>query len=180
MRREPSGRAENPARDEEDARLIEAEEHGQLLAVYYPIILVRLRVRQLPQPEAEEVRQRVIERLLTELRAAKRYDVPFRVVVHQRTTWELLDYFKEQKRRTAELSDDQVEQEVAAPFARIEDDMDFTRLVADLPPRERQVVELRWGRGLEVSTIAELVGINANAVHQALHRAHRKLRQKIG
>ena len=46
----------------------------------------------------------------------------------------------------------------------------------DLPPREREVVDLRWRQGLEPKDIAETLGIEPNAVHQALHRALEKLR----
>src|SRR5947208_2443064 len=97
---------EHAQRDEEDARLLAAGDHTTLLAAYYPTILLRLRVRRLPLPEAEEVRQRVVERLLHELRGGKTYQVPYRVVVHQRTTWKLLDYYAEQKREESQLPDD--------------------------------------------------------------------------
>jgi hypothetical protein len=96
------------ARDEEDARLLEAGDHAALLAAYYPTILLRLRTRRLPIDEAEEVRQRVVEHLLRELRSGKRFDIPFRVVVHQRTTWTLLDYFKERQRQPGELVDERL------------------------------------------------------------------------
>ena len=65
-------------------------------------------------------------------------------------------------------------------FERIESNLDFDRLLADLPGRERQVAALRWQHGLEVPQIAEILGIETNAVHQALFRAHRKLSEKLG
>jgi RNA polymerase sigma factor (sigma-70 family) len=120
----------------------------------------------------------VVEHLLRELRSGKKLTVPFRVIVHQRTTWTLLDYFKEQRRRPTELADDQ-----AADLPALEDvevNLDFELLVKDLPPRERQAVVLRWQHGLDVPQIAETLGIKANAVHQALFRAHEKLRESLG
>jgi hypothetical protein len=69
------------ARDAEDIRLLEAHDHAKLLATYYPVIVERCRLR-LPDPDAYEVAHRVIERLLRELAAGRRYAVPFRVVVH--------------------------------------------------------------------------------------------------
>jgi len=133
----------------------------------------------LPLDEADEVRQRVVEHLLRELGSGKAFTVPFRVVVHQRTTWELLDYYAEQKGRHAELSEEQ-EDPSTDDLDRVESDLDFDFLLADLPARERQVVELRWRQGLEVPQVAVMLGIEANAVHQALFRAHRKLGERIG
>ncbi len=173
-------RAGDAARDEEDVRLLEAGDFARLLAVYYPIILLRLRIR-LSIEEAEEVRQRVVAHLLGELRAGKVYEAPFRVVVHQRTTWKLLDYFEERKRKQneVELPEDELEQ-ARDEYRRVEADIDFGRLVTELPARERQVIEMRWRQGLDVPAIAELLGIEANAVHQALHRAHGRLRKSFG
>jgi RNA polymerase sigma factor (sigma-70 family) len=179
MGQEESALDERAARDDEDARLLAAGDHAALLAAYYPAILIRLRIRRLPLAEAEEVRQRVVEHLLREVRGGKTFNVPFRVVVHQRTTWELLDYYAEQKRREAELSEEQ-QDESGDEFERAESDVDFNRLLDDLPARERQAAALRWQQGLEVPQIAEILGIEPNAVHQALFRAHRKLRRSLG
>jgi RNA polymerase sigma-70 factor (ECF subfamily) len=170
---------EDAARDDEDARLLAAGEYGELFAAYYPIILQRLRVRRLPQDEAEEVRQRVVEHLLAELRAGKRYDVPFRRVLHQRTTWKLYDYYRERRRLPGELPEN-LDSEARDTIQDVESDIEFDRLMAGLPPREKQVIELRWRQGLDVPDVAQALGIDANAVHQALHRAHAKLRKAHG
>jgi hypothetical protein len=75
------------ARDAEDKRLLEAGEYERLLENYVYLVrewtLVRLRDRE----AADEVSQRVFLRLLRELRAGKRYVVPFRVVV-----WKVVDF----------------------------------------------------------------------------------------
>lgn len=177
MAEEPTLAPDRTARDDEDARLLEAGDHAALLAAYYPTILLRLRTRRLPLDEAEEVRQRVVEHLLRELRSGKKFQVPFRVIVHQRTTWTLLDYYKERQQQPGELVD---EQAVDSPAReRVEANLDFERLIEDLPPRERQAVVLRWQHGLDVPEIGEVLGMKANAVHQALFRAHEKLRKSL-
>src|SRR6266568_3941277 len=107
MGEEPAPVPDRTARDGEDARLVEAGDHAALLAAYYPTILLRLRTRRLPFDEAEEVRQRVVEHLLRELRGGKKFTVPFRVIVHQRTTWTLLDYYKERQHQPGEFIDEQ-------------------------------------------------------------------------
>ena len=58
------------ARDAEDSRLLEANEHARLLATYYPVVVERCRVR-LRDPDAYEVAHRVVERLLRELTAGE-------------------------------------------------------------------------------------------------------------
>lgn len=178
------GHGESPAsertgRDKEDAGLLARGDHAALLAAYYPTILLRLRVRRLPLDEADEIRQRVVERLLRELKSGKSFAVPFRVIVHQRTTWELLDHYARRKRHDAELLE-APEDLSTTDLDRTESDLDFDRLLAELPSRERQVVALRWREGLDVPQIAELLGIEANAVHQALFRAHRRLKEGLG
>jgi RNA polymerase sigma factor (sigma-70 family) len=166
------------ARDEEDARLLAAGDHASLLAAYFPTILLRLRTRRLPLEEAEEVRQRVVEYLLRDLKAGKSFDVPFRVVVHQRTTWMLLDYYRQQQRHPDELPAEHAADSNA--LEQVEGSVDFARLVDDLPSREREAVTLRWERGLDVPEIAKILGVKPNAVHQALFRAHEKLRAHLG
>jgi RNA polymerase sigma factor (sigma-70 family) len=175
MEEESAPAPDRSARDEEDARLLEAGDHAALLAAYYPTILLRLRTRRLPIDEAEELRQRVVEHLLRELRSGKKFDIPFRVVVHQRTTWTLLDYYKERQRQPGELVDERLVG--SNSLERVEASLDFDRLIEELSPRERQVVVLRWQHGLDVPEIGEALGMKANAVHQALFRAHAKLRK---
>jgi len=48
-----------------------------------------------------------------------------------------------------------------------------------LGPRDREVLERRWIREESVSEIAEALGLNDNAAHQALHRALRHLRARL-
>src|ERR1700751_793572 len=75
------------ARDAEDRRLLDAGEYERLLENYVYLVrgwtLGRLRDRA----AADEVSQRVFLRLLRDLRAGKRYLVPFRVVV-----WKVVDF----------------------------------------------------------------------------------------
>src|SRR3990170_5273969 len=80
------------ARDAEDSRLLDANDHTTLLATYYPVILERCRVR-LRDPDAWEVAHAVVDRLLRELSRGKRYPVPFRVVVHKVIDWKIKEHF---------------------------------------------------------------------------------------
>jgi RNA polymerase sigma factor (sigma-70 family) len=71
--------------------------------------------------------------------------------------------------------------DAAAPdaYADWESDYDLAALFADLPRRQRQVLDLRYRLGLNPVEIGEELGIQANAVHQALHNGHSKLREKL-
>jgi RNA polymerase sigma-70 factor (ECF subfamily) len=51
--------------------------------------------------------------------------------------------------------------------------------VAQLPERDRELVALRYGADLTAKQIAELLGLQTNAVEVALHRLHRKLRAEL-
>lgn len=55
-----------------------------------------------------------------------------------------------------------------------------TTLFADLPEGSRRVLELRYREGLEIDEIAERLDMTRNAVDQALHRGHSRLRERIG
>ena len=61
-----------------------------------------------------------------------------------------------------------------------EDDEALADLFAELPEGSRRVLELRYREGLEIDEIAERLGMTRNAVDQALHRGHSKLRERIG
>lgn len=65
--------------------------------------------------------------------------------------------------------------------ALLEDERRRTLLSAieKLPPRDREVLERRWLAEESIPEIAAALGINDNAVHQALHRALRKLRTRL-
>jgi RNA polymerase sigma factor (sigma-70 family) len=161
------------ARDAEDSRLLEEGDHATLLATYYQVVVERLRLR-LPDPDAYEVAHNVMLRLLTELTRGKRYPVPFRVVVHKVTDWTLKEF---QMGRRDELPLEGWDPESGEnPFEAVEQRYDLERLFAELPEREREVLRLRYIEGLEISEIAARLVMTRNAVDQALHRGHGKLR----
>ena len=65
-------------------------------------------------------------------------------------------------------------------YAEWEEGHDLGALFADLPERQREVLELRYLRGLSPEQIASELGIKRNAVDQALHNGHRKLEETLG
>ncbi len=166
------------ARDAEDNRLLEAKEHTQLLENYVYLVQewVSLRVRD--RAAAEEVVQRVFLRLASELAAGKTYRVPFRVVVWSIVNWTSRGYEWTPK-EAATLPDDW--EEIAPDqFEAWEGEQDFATLIADLPDRDREVLDLLHREGLSPAQAAERLGIERNAVDQAAYRGHRRVAELLG
>ena len=164
------------ARDVEDQRLLEAGDHKLLLAGYFAPVRDRCFFRLGTREAGDEAAQRVFVRLLGELRRGKKYPVPFRVVVWMVTEYTLRGSYL--GRQEADLPEDW---DAAGPdaFSDWETDHDLAALFSDLPRRQRQVLDLRYRLGLTPAEIAEELGIEANAVHQALHNGHAKLRENL-
>lgn len=165
------------ARDAEDGRLLEAGEHKLLLAGYFHPVRERCFLRLRDRDAADEVAQAVFVRLLAELQKGKQYPVPFRVVVWMVVEWTIRGFYPAAK-QDGFLPEDW-DPEAPDAYAEWEDDHDLGLLFADLPSRQREVLELRWRRGLDLRDIAEELGIERNAVDQALHNGHRKLAGKL-
>jgi RNA polymerase sigma factor (sigma-70 family) len=65
-------------------------------------------------------------------------------------------------------------------FAEWEADHDLGLLFADLPPRQREVLQAFYREGLDAQQTAKKLGIEPNAVYQALHNGHKKLAERLG
>jgi RNA polymerase sigma factor (sigma-70 family) len=166
------------ARDAEDKRLLEAGDHGQLLANYYGPVVERCYLRTRSEDAANEVAHSVFERLLRELRRGRQYPVPFRVVVWMVTEWTLRGHYDPPK-RDAELPENW-EAEAPDEFRDWEQRHDLGRLFARLPPRQRQVLELRYLEELTPAQISDRLDMNRNAVDQALYNGHKQVAELLG
>jgi RNA polymerase sigma factor (sigma-70 family) len=164
------------ARDAEDQRLLEEGDYKLLLAGYFTPVRDRCFFRLGTREAGDEAAQRVFLRLLGELRKGKTYPAPFRVVVWMVTEWTLRGFYH--GRQEAELPE---EWDAAGPdaFDEWENDHDLAALFADLPERQRQVLDLRYRLGLTPAEIASQLGIEPNAVYQALHNGHTKLKERL-
>ncbi|MBA2476398.1 MAG: sigma-70 family RNA polymerase sigma factor [Actinobacteria bacterium] len=166
------------ARDAEDRRLLEAGEHKLLLAAYFHPVRERCFLRLRDRAAGDEAAQRVLLRLLEELRRGKVYRVPYRVVVWMVCEWTLGGFWPGAKHEGT--LPEEWDATASDAFAEWEDDHDLGVLLAGLPPRQREVLDLRYREGLGPEQIAERLGITRNAVDQALHNGHRKLREALG
>jgi RNA polymerase sigma factor (sigma-70 family) len=163
------------ARDAEDKRLLEAADYARLVESYYGVIVKRCQARTKSDGDAFDVAADVVIRLLSELKAGKRYGVPFRVVVHKVIGWKLAEHFAGRS-HDAELGDDPTDD---GTFESADEQQDLMTLLEGLPQREREVAGLRIVAGLEPAAIAAKLGISRNNVDQAWHRAKRKLRERL-
>jgi RNA polymerase sigma factor (sigma-70 family) len=163
------------ARDAEDKRLLDAEEYARLVESYYGVIVKRCQARIHDDGAALDTAADVVLRLLGELKRGKRYNAPFRVVVHNVIGWKIAEHFGE-RLKEVELPDD-VAAEGADPVAA--EQFDLPALLRDLPAREKEVASLRLVGGLGPPQIAERLGITRNNVDQAWHRARQKLRERL-
>jgi RNA polymerase sigma factor (sigma-70 family) len=165
------------ARDAEDNRLLAKGDHKLLVAAYFHQVRERCFLRLRDPDAGDDVAQAVFVRLLTELRSGKTYPVPFRVVVWNVTEWTLRGFYPAAKQDST-LPDDW-DPEAPDAYTDWESDQDLTALIADLPPAQREVLDLRYRERLSHEQIAERLGKTRNAVDQALHNGHRKVAEKL-
>jgi RNA polymerase sigma factor (sigma-70 family) len=163
------------ARDAEDALYLEAGDHARLIAAYYDVVLQRCLAR-VPGPSGWDVAHAAIARLLGELQRGRRYPVPYRVVVHQVVTWTIKEHWQGLP-TDRPLPENWDQLTIEHGFSLFEQDFDLERLFGQLPVAQRAVCELRYRDGLEIDEIAQQLGKTRNAVDQALHNAHKKLKE---
>jgi RNA polymerase sigma factor (sigma-70 family) len=162
--------------DAADARMLAAGEHAFLLAKYEPVIIGRCIAKLRGHADADDVAQDVKLRLWRGLVAGKEYAVPFRVVVHQVIGWTIGDYF-EGRPTDVPLPDGWDAGDPSDPHGELLDRDAVTSMLDGLEGRTREVMELRYLELLDPDQIAERLGMKRNAIDQALHRGHHKLRE---
>jgi RNA polymerase sigma factor (sigma-70 family) len=163
-------------RNRADARLLEQGDHAALLATYYDVILARCLARLRNRDDAYEVAHRVILRLAGELRRGSTYAVPFGVVVHKVINWKVVESFAEES--SGPLPERWDRGELDSAISEFEGAHDLEQLISDIAPGPtRDVMRLTYLGGLEPDEIATKLGMERNAVYQALHRGHKKIRE---
>jgi RNA polymerase sigma factor (sigma-70 family) len=93
----------------------------------------------------------------------------------------LIDHLRADRSRCTELIDDGGLETIAAPADRhsLGLDPDLERALAELNPRERELIALRFGGDLTGPEIAELTGLTSANVKQILSRSLRRMRASL-
>jgi RNA polymerase sigma-70 factor (ECF subfamily) len=134
--------------------------------------------------EAEDVTQDAMLTALTSLgRFSPRAGTPFAAWL---TTIAVNTARRRFRRRRPELTATGELPDVASADPELGDDIDLVRkraallqALAELEPREREIVSLRYGADLNASEIAARVGMEAANVRKILERARVRLGQRI-
>jgi len=166
------------AGDGDDQKLLACGDHARLLAKYEPIILGRCVAELRGSLDAEDVAQDVKLRLWRELSKGKSYAVPFRVVVHKVIGWTLRDHWAGRPTHVA-LPENWDPADSKDGVEELLDRDAVSSMLEGLEGRTHEVMVLRYLDRLEIDQIAERLGIDRNAVDQALHRGHAKLRETL-
>jgi RNA polymerase sigma-70 factor (ECF subfamily) len=102
----------------------------------------------------------------------------YRIAIHASLSW-IRDHRREQ---ATELAEDALVADAVAPGA-IDRDRDSVRLrnaVAELPPKQRLVLELRVFDDLSFKEVAELADCSENTAKVNFHYAVKRLREILG
>jgi RNA polymerase sigma factor (sigma-70 family) len=167
------------ARDAEDQRLFEAGEYSALVESYYGVIIRRCQAK-VRFGDPIDAAHEVVVRLLSELKRGRRYRVPFRVVVHQVTTWKIKEHFARGDVTEAELEDwmREASTEGTRSIEELMADQGFEQMLSGLTELEQEVVRLHYQDDIDLGEIAVRLGKKPNAVHQIHFRALAKLRKE--
>lgn len=148
---------------------------------YFPRIYTYIRYRVGSDAEADDLTAHVFERALTRINAFDPQRAPFgawlfgiarnAVGNHRRGLWRFLTLDALRQRPTSSAEDASIERE--------EQDR-LLGAVAHLSDRERDLIALKYGAGLNNREIAQITALGESNVGVILHRAISRLRQSLG
>lgn len=166
----------NHERDARDRRWWDEGDLTRLIHEYWDYAYTRAALRTRDRALAEDVRQAAFLRLMHEHRMGRRYSVPVRVVIVKLCDWTAKELLGAPHGFPLPDGWDPAASDGAL------DEVEFRLAVEGtlhvLAPREAEVVRLRWLEDREIEEIADRLGMARNAVDQALHRAHAKMRDE--
>ncbi len=169
----------------EEMRLVKACVKGYHQAQRRMFELYRSRVLSLmirmtgDREEAEDLLQDAFMRVLSRI-GDFRGDSALGTWIHRVAVNEALQKLR-RKRRRKRIFDDAVE-EISKPVTHTEDPsrrMDVRSAIEDLPPRMREMVELRYYDGLTYEEIADELGMSKGTAGSKLHKARERLRSHL-
>lgn len=129
--------------------------------------------------EAEDLLQEVLIAMHTRRHT---YDMsqPLTPWVYGIARYKLLDYLRRTKTSATQVPIEQAEEVVAhSEHAAVESSHDLNRLMSQISPKTRRIIELVKLKGLSVSETATRCGVSESAVKIAVHRGLKALALRI-
>jgi len=131
------------------------------------------------ESDAQDACSQTFERLIKEWQRGKQYTAPIAVVVHTVARWESRDVANRRHTHFDRMApmEDLARFQAPDAFAELEAVDWMESIFCQLPPRDRQVMELRYLEEMPPAHIAEYLGIEPNAEYQAHNRALKAIRR---
>ena len=169
----------NRMQDARDRADLAAGRHDQLFARYLEAIQGAVRsVNLWNEADRHDAVQDACERLLKEWQRGKTYRAPIRIIILSVSMYVARGVKQKAAIHAGRMASADVLEWQAGPdpFAELQI-VDWMESMFDaLPPREREVMYLRYIDGMPPSHVAEFLAIEPNAENQAHFRAIRALR----
>lgn len=101
---------------------------------------------------------------------------PFTAWVYAIARYKLIDYLRRTKSSALDVPADETEELIARDDrGQVESSLDLDRLLTELPPKVKQVIQYMKLDGLSVSETASRSGMSESAVKVSVHRGLKKL-----
>jgi RNA polymerase sigma factor (sigma-70 family) len=154
-----------------------------VVATYWEPVLHWIRsTRRVRGGEAEEVRQEVFLRVTREIRGGMRYRLPIGAAIFRITNWTVRGYVaraagrREHEQPVGEMpAAEPVDHGALREIDTVGQDEVVEALFARLGDREGTLMTMHYLEGLELSEVAEMMGITGNNAHQIHHRAKKRI-----
>jgi RNA polymerase sigma factor (sigma-70 family) len=163
--------------------ILDAEAFGALYDHYFSRVYKYVRLRVPDAAAADDLTATVFTRALDRLHTYRPDRASFGVWLFRIAHNAVVDYYRASRRRSTVPLDPSTRLLTApAPEVEVERMEETTAMLAalaDLSPREQEIVALKFAGGLTNRRIAEIVRLKPGHVGVILYRAIRKLRDQL-
>lgn len=122
---------------------------------------------------AEEIRQESWTIFIHNWKDFRTYGSPVAPLINV-AKFSILKSYSKRKKGEEQLDHDPV---TYSEYTYVEARIDLTHAILTLPLQQREVAELHFLVGLDIPTIAELIGIKEDSVRRSLARSRKKLQE---
>ncbi len=177
-----------PDKDERWAKLMAAAQEGE--SESYNILLkeitVALRKYLRSRIDAASSVEDVLQEALFSIHKARHTFDPNKLFgpwMYAIARYRLIDYYRQRSRMIErEVDDEQILENIASPgdvYEKYHAGDSINKALAELPDKQRKIIELLKFHGLTVKEAALEIGISEGALKVAAHRAYKFLRKRL-